>query len=131
MVAVEANKGAADGAFWNEAPDRVSDLLIFLGIGYGLGLPYLGWAAATFAILTAYIRELGRASGVETDFSGPMAKPQRMALITGAAVIACFEPIWTGTPYLLYGALWGVVVGSAITAARRSNRLISALKSRP
>ena len=37
LVAIEAQKGTPDGAFWNEAPDRVSDVLIFVGLGYGLG----------------------------------------------------------------------------------------------
>ncbi|MEY3309687.1 MAG: hypothetical protein RLZZ413_3725, partial [Pseudomonadota bacterium] len=64
MVAVEGGKRSADGAFWNEFPDRVSDTLILIGVGYGFGLPALGWAAAAFAVLTAYVRALGRANGL-------------------------------------------------------------------
>ena len=45
MVAVEAQRGSPDGGFWNEFPDRVSDALILVGIGLGLGEPALGWAA--------------------------------------------------------------------------------------
>ena len=82
MVAVEAGKGSPDGAFWNEFPDRVADIAILIGVGYGVDQPALGWAAAGFAVLTAYVRELGRACGQEADFSGPMAKPHRMAAIT-------------------------------------------------
>jgi len=127
MVAVEAGKGASDGAFWNEAPDRVSDVLILVGLGMGLGLPVLGWAAASLAIATAYIRELGRASTGENDFSGPMAKPHRMALVTGAAVLACFEPLWGGS-WVLALALWVVVIGTGATVVRRSMRLIERMK---
>ena len=60
MVAVEAGKSAPDGGFWNEFPDRISDTLIFAGIGYGIGWPALGWTAVAMALLTAYVRELGQ-----------------------------------------------------------------------
>lgn len=129
LVAVEGGKGTADGAFWNEFPDRVSDTLILIGVGYGFGLPALGWAAAAFAVLTAYVRELGRANGLPADFSGPMAKPQRMAVLTGAAVLAVAEPLWGGQGGLLRGALWLVCLGSLATALRRAVRLVRALKA--
>ncbi|WP_371225240.1 CDP-alcohol phosphatidyltransferase family protein [Roseovarius sp. 2305UL8-3] len=128
MVAMEAGKGAPDGPFWNEVPDRVSDLLIFVGLGYGLGLPELGWAAAALAIGAAYVRELGRASTGENDFCGPMAKPHRMALITGVAVLACFEGFWGGTPAILPVALWVVAIGTLATIVRRSIRMIAHMK---
>lgn len=128
MVAVEAGKGAPDGAFWNEFPDRVSDLVIFVGLGYGVDAPALGWAAAALAILTAYVRELGRGCGLPADFSGPMAKPQRMALVTAAALAALLSPLWDGRNELLVAALWLVAIGSAFTALRRSWRIVSALR---
>ncbi|PZO67315.1 MAG: CDP-diacylglycerol--glycerol-3-phosphate 3-phosphatidyltransferase [Paracoccus denitrificans] len=128
MVAVEAGRGSPDGKFWNEAPDRVADMLILVGAGLGVGLPGLGWAAAAFAILTAYIRELGASAGLGSDFSGPMAKPHRMALITGAALLSLFEPIWHGQGDVLTLGLWIVVIGAAVTALRRSVRVIQGLK---
>ena len=123
MVAVEAGKGAADGAFWNEFPDRVADILILAGAGLGAGDPALGWAAAAFALLTAYVRELGRACGAPSDFSGPMAKPHRMAAITAAALLAATEPLWSGSGQILTIALWVVAAGAALTALRRAARL--------
>lgn len=130
MVAIEAGKSAADGGFWNEFPDRVSDLLIFAGIGYGIGHPALGWAAVAMAILTAYVRELGRGCGLPADFSGPMAKPHRMALVTVAALATILEPLWSGRNELLYAALWLVAVGAAVTVIRRSWRIVRTLRSR-
>lgn len=124
LVAVEAGKGTPDGAFWNEAPDRVSDMVILAGLGYGTGMPSLGWAAAAIAILTAYIRELGRATTGENDFCGPMAKPHRMAAVTLAAVIAAF---WSAAP-ILQAALWIIAIGGAVTVIRRSHRIISRLE---
>lgn len=82
MVAIEADKHARDGPAWNEFPDRIADLTILVGCGIGAGDPVLGWAAACFAILTAYIRELGSANQMPADFTGPMAKQHRMAIIT-------------------------------------------------
>jgi len=129
LLAIEAGRRSPDGAFWNEAPDRLSDMLILVGLGLGLGQPALGWAAASMAILTAYLRELGRASGQPADFSGPMAKPQRMALVTAASLASVAEPLWGGQGGLLLAALWLVVLGAGLTALRRSWRLIHGLNA--
>lgn len=128
MVAIEAGRGTADGAFWNEFPDRVSDLLILMGLALGLGAPALGWAAVSMAFLTAYLRELGVNCGLAADFSGPMAKPHRMALVTGAAVLSLAEPIWQGQGEVLRLALWGVTLGAGLTALRRAHRLRAGLR---
>lgn len=128
MVAVEGGRGAPDGPFWNEAPDRVADALILVGMGLGAGQPALGWAAAALAIGTAYVRELGRAQGLAADFRGPMAKPQRMAVATLAAVIAAAAPVIFGWPVLAI-ALWVIVTGTALTILRRCRGLIAALGS--
>jgi phosphatidylglycerophosphate synthase len=126
MVAIEGGKGAKDGPFWNEAPDRVSDLLFFWGAGLAAEQPALGFLAASLAIATAYIRELGRAEGFPPDFSGPLAKPQRMAVLTAGTVIAAFY----ASEWTLTVTLWIVVAGTGATILRRSLRLINALKSR-
>jgi phosphatidylglycerophosphate synthase len=128
MVAVESGKGEPDGPFWNEFPDRVADLFILVGAGLGVGLPGLGWAAASFAIFTAYVRELGRAAGLPSDFSGPMAKQHRMATITVAALLSMGEPLWAGQGEILTAALAIVAVGSAATVLRRSSHLVSRLR---
>lgn len=126
MVAIEGGKGAKDGPFWNEAPDRVSDLLFFAGAGLAAGQPVLGLLAAALAIATAYIRELGRAEGFPPDFSGPLAKPQRMAVLTaGTALAAIYATEWTLTV-----TLWLIVAGTTATILRRSRTLIEKLKSR-
>ena len=128
MVAIEGGKAEPDGPFWNEFPDRIADLLILVGAGYGVGLPSLGWAAAAFAIFTAYVRELGRASGQARDFSGPMAKPHRMATMTAAALVSVFEPFWNGRGEILTLGLAVVALGAAFTVLRRSSHLVSTLR---
>ncbi|MDI4657935.1 CDP-alcohol phosphatidyltransferase family protein [Xanthobacter autotrophicus] len=131
MVAIEGGKQSPDGAFWNEFPDRVADLAILVGAGYGIGAPDLGWAATALAVLTAYTRELGRACGQPADFSGPMAKQHRMATMTAAAILSVSEPLWNGHNDVLKFALWVIAVGSALTALRRARRLVVALRSAP
>ena len=131
LVAVEGGLRAKDGPFWNEAPDRAADILILVGFGLGAGQPALGWAAAAMAVLTAYVRELGRAEGMAADFSGPLAKPQRMALVTFGAVIAAIEPFLTGTAAVMTVVLWVLILGTGVTALRRAWRLIDWMRARP
>lgn len=126
MVAIEGGKGAKDGPFWNEAPDRASDVLFLTGAGLAAGQPELGLLAAALAIATAYIRELGRAEGFAPDFSGPLAKPQRMAVLTAGTVLAALY----ATHWTLTVTLWIIVIGTAATVVRRSWTLIERLKAR-
>jgi len=130
LVAVEGGRHTADGAFWNEFPDRVADILILVGAGLGAAEPALGWAAATFAVLTAYVRELGRASGLPADFRGPMAKQHRMALMTAAALAAAFAPLWPVAGMAVTAALWIVAIGAGLTALRRAAAAVRGLKDR-
>ena len=99
LVAVEHGRKQATGDLWNEVPDRIADVALFLGAGYGLaGLgatiggealgPLLGWSAAALALATAYVRQLGGALGLAQDFRGPMAKQQRMFVLT-LGVLTC------------------------------------------
>ncbi|MBB3594006.1 phosphatidylglycerophosphate synthase [Rhizobium sp. BK529] len=130
MVAVEGKKAEADGPFWNEFPDRIADLMIFSGVGYGIDMPGLGWAAGAFAVLTAYVRELGRATGSPGDFSGPMAKQHRMAVITVAGLASLLEPLWGGENEILTVGLSIITLGAALTTIRRSKTLVTNLKAR-
>lgn len=129
LVAIESGKRAPDGAFWNEFPDRISDILIIVGLGLGAGALTLGWAAAALAVLTAYTRELGQNCGAPADFRGPMAKPHRMALVTLAALIAIVEQMMGGGAMALTATLWILVFGAALTTLRRAARTVSFLRS--
>ncbi len=125
MVAVEAGKGGPDGPVWNELPDRIADICVLVGAGYGLahlGLAdaSLGWAAAVAAVMTAYVREVARSAGAPADFSGPLSKPRRMFVMTVAALASLFEPLWGGGGQIVHAALWIVAVGAAFTALKRA-----------
>ncbi|MFQ6548844.1 CDP-alcohol phosphatidyltransferase family protein [Aestuariibius sp. 2305UL40-4] len=126
LVAIEGGRAAPDGPLWNEAPDRPADLLLLAGAGAAAGLPALGWAAGALAILTAYIREFGRAEGLPSDYRGPMAKPHRMAALTAGAIFAAL----TGSTVLLTLTLWIIVLGTIATAVRRALTLRNRLRMR-
>jgi phosphatidylglycerophosphate synthase len=132
IVAVEGGKSAPDGPFWNEAPDRAADLFILTGLGLSCGAPGLGLLASALAITTAYIRELGRAEGMQADFSGPLAKPQRMAAATIAAVLAAIATLIAPgiAVTLLEIALWIITIGTGATVFLRSKRLITWMKAK-
>lgn len=125
LVAVEGGFRSPAGEVFNDLPDRVSDLLTLVPAGYATGWalgPELGWAAGVLAVLTAYVRVLGGACGLEQRFTGPMAKPHRMAAMTvGLALAAGLAYTTPGAARVaLAGALAVVAVGSAATAVRRT-----------
>lgn len=147
MVAVEGGKGGPDGPVWNELPDRFADIFILVGAGYGvaaLGLAdaSLGWAAAVAAVMTAYVREVAHGAGAPADFSGPMAKPHRMFVMTMAALLSIFDAQLLGPwmNYLVGGyhgqspgafillALGIVLFGSIFTALNRTRRALRFLR---
>ncbi|WP_293909168.1 CDP-alcohol phosphatidyltransferase family protein [Deinococcus sp.] len=120
MVAVEGGKKSALGALYNEFPDRLADSLLIVAAGYAVGLSWLGWWGALAAALTAYVRVFGGALGLEQRFNGVMAKPQRMAVLTVAAILGAVEwGIWD-TRYALTVGAWLVAVGASVTCVTRT-----------
>ena len=124
LVAIEGGKRTADGPVWNELPDRVSDVLILVAAGFAIASPALGWAAAAAALWTAYVRELGHGIDGVSDFSGPLAKPQRMALVSAAALLSTLEGAWDGHGQVLAVALWAIALGACATGVRRALALL-------
>jgi phosphatidylglycerophosphate synthase len=134
MVAVEGGRGSRSGEVFNDAPDRAADAILFVAAGYALPWPAwgsaLGWSAALLAVLTAYVRLLGGALGRPQDFSGPMAKQHRMAVLTIACLAAAVESLmFHGRGWSLTFGLAVIVAGSALTIARRLVRLVRALEA--
>lgn len=128
LVAVEGGMASPDGAFWNEVPDRLSDMLILTGFGLASGQLALGLLAGSLALMTAYLREFGRATGLGSDFSGPGAKSHRMAAVTAGALAQVIALILgLGWPVLLL-ALWLIVALTAVTVIRRGWHILSRLR---
>ena len=86
MVAIAAGRASWRGEILNDLPDRISDVIIFAGVAHSSWMnPILGYWAAIFALLTAYVGVFGQAIGGQREFSGWMSKPWRMvALHIGA-----------------------------------------------
>ena len=134
MVAVHTKKASSLGEVFNEVPDRISDAAILIGLGCAaLSNPTLGACAAGAAILTAYVRAFGASLDLGQDFSGPMAKPHRMFVVTLAALYMGSSPTaWhTCQSFSIPIATLGIVlVGSLVTAGRRLRHLMRQLQIR-
>ncbi len=134
MVAIEGGRQTRYGEIFNDMPDRFADVAILVGAGYAASDFWwgvqLGWLAAILAVLTAYVRLLGGAMGTHQYFTGPMAKPHRMAVLTAACVLSTLEPLlhWRGET--IAAALLVIVVGSAVTFVRRTAQIVAELKAR-
>lgn len=132
MVALAARQASARGEILNDLPDRVSDVLIFVGVAHsGLASPFSGYWAAIFALSTAYVGTLGQAVGVQREFSGPMSKPWRMVLLHAgawcAAAAALADGRIPGSLTLLDYTCILIALGCVQTIAIRLKRILDAL----
>ncbi len=137
MVALAAGKASWRGEILNDLPDRISDVLIFVGVAHGgLNAVVSGYWAAIFALITAYVGMLGQAVGVQREFSGWMSKPWRMVTLHVGAWIT-FGLIWWGKGEIHWGKPtvldWTcalVVIGCTQTIWVRLNRIMHALRKK-
>jgi phosphatidylglycerophosphate synthase len=134
MVAIEGGRRTATGDLYNEIPDRLADVLVIVGAGYAVTWvawgDALGWAAATAAVLTAYVRVLGGSLGVTQRFVGPMAKPHRMAVLTVACLGSAVEVSFGFSGKVLTIALCVIAAGSLVTFVRRTLLIAEELRAR-
>ncbi|HSU56074.1 MAG TPA: CDP-alcohol phosphatidyltransferase family protein [Candidatus Dormibacteraeota bacterium] len=135
MVAIARHEASPLGELFNELPDRVSDIAIIIGAGYATGgSPLLGYLATCVAVLTAYVRAVGKAAGASNLFLGPMAKPHRMFTLTVVSVAMGLLPATCRVYWGQQRAGWAalglsvIIVGGAITILRRLGRIVRHLK---
>jgi len=132
MVAIGRGVASPVGELFNEVPDRVSDTAVLAGLGVAAGDVALGLAAALAAMATAYVRTTARAAGAPSDFSGPMAKQHRMALVTVLAIWCALVPsAWSGGAWAPWAVLVVIALGALLTAWLRLARAAAALAARP
>lgn len=136
MVAIERGAASRVGGLYNEVPDRVSDAATFIGLGYAFGGDVeAGYAAAILAVFTAYVRAAAKVAGAPQEYVGPMAKQQRMFIVTLACAGCALLPagwqsgnvaewMWT-IPRV---TLWIVIAGCMVTVIRRLMRAARALE---
>src|SRR2546430_13521184 len=132
MVAVAAGKASRRGEILNDLPDRISDVIIFIGVAHsGLMNPFIGYWAAIFAVITAYVGLFGQALGSQREFGGIMSKPWRMlALHIGAWITfaGASVPIHRFTIFDLTCLL--VIAGCIETIVVRLKRITAALQDK-
>ena len=119
MVAIASGKSSPIGEIYNELPDRISDSIFFIALGYACNYPHLGMLAALFATLTVYIRLMGGNLGLPQNFIGPMAKQHRMTVVFVSCIFAIIEGFINNTNYSLVIGLSIVFLGSVITCFTR------------
>ena len=136
MVALASGKASRKGEIVNDLPDRISDVIIFVGAGHsGLCHPLGGYWAAIFALLVAYVGISGQAVGVQREFSGLMAKPWRMVVLNVGAWLT-LGMLWSAQGRIQFGGLtvldWTFVViiaGCLQTMWLRLVRILRALRA--
>ena len=132
MVAVASGKASRRGEILNDLPDRVSDIVIFVGVAHsGLMNPLIGYWAAIFAVLTAYVGLFGQALGVQREFGGIMSKPWRMVTLH---IGAWFTFFWGRYLFISLTILdWTcfvVIAGCVQTIVVRLKRIAAALQNK-
>ena len=133
MVALEAGKASRKGEIVNDLPDRISDVLIFAGIAHsGWCNAYYAYWVAIASVLVAYVGLFGQAVGVQREFSGVMAKPWRIVVLSIGALITMFlvlngRPYWFGGLSVLDWTHFVILAGCAQTIIVRLRRIFRAL----
>jgi phosphatidylglycerophosphate synthase len=134
MVALASHTASRTGEIANELPDRISDVLIFVGVAHSeLCHPLGGYWVAILALLVAYVGTLGQAVGVQREFSGIMAKPWRIVALHAGAWTT-LGLLWFADGKIHYSGLtvldWThlvIVAGCVQTIAVRLVRIVRAL----
>ena len=138
MVALASGKASWRGEILNDLPDRVSDVLVFVGVAHsGWMHPLLGYWVAIFALLTAYVGTFGQAVGVGRQFGGIMSKPWRMVVLHLGSWTAA-GLFWSTGEWAKYGGLtvldWTclvIIAGCLQTIWVRLQRIMRGLAGRP
>jgi phosphatidylglycerophosphate synthase len=136
MVALAVGSASRRGEILNDLPDRISDVLIFVGAAHsGWMHPLLGYWAAIFSLGTAYVGTLGQAVGGRREYGGIMSKPWRMVVLgLGAWLTYALDRWKAGTPmiggfFVLDWACLIIIAGCLQTGVRRLSRIMRALKA--
>jgi phosphatidylglycerophosphate synthase len=132
MVAFAARNASRRGEILNDLPDRVSDVVIFAGVAHsGLMNPLIGYWAAIFAVLTAYVGLFGQALGVERQFGGLMSKPWRMVALHCGAWLTFFLAQQSFATLTILDWTCLVVIGGCIeTIVVRLKHITAALQDK-
>ena len=135
MVALAAGKASKRGEIVNDLPDRVSDVVIFAGVAHsGWCNAFYAYWVAIAAVIVAYVGLFGQAVGVQREFSGVMAKPWRIVVLSIGMLTTMFlvltnRPFWLGGFSVVDWTNFVILAGCAQTVVIRLKRIFRALPS--
>jgi len=132
LVAFAAGRASRRGEILNDLPDRISDVLIFVGVAHsGLMHPLIGYWAAIFAVLTSYVGLFGQALGVGRQFGGIMSKPWRMVVLSAGAWLAFFLSHKSAATFTIFDwTCLAIIAGCIETIVVRLKRITAALQDK-
>src|ERR1044072_1402928 len=132
LVAVAAGKASRRGEILNDLPDRISDIIIFVGVGHsGLMNPLIGYWAAIFAVLTSYVGLFGQALRVQRQFGGVMSKPWRMVALSIGSWLTFFLAPQSFASFTILDLTCLVIIAGCIeTIVVRLKHITTALQDR-
>jgi phosphatidylglycerophosphate synthase len=132
MVAVAAKTASQRGEILNDLPDRISDIVIFIGVAHsGLMNPLIGYWTAISAVLTAYVGLFGQALGGQREFGGVMSKPWRMVALSIGTWLTFFLSQHSLTHFTILDWTCLIVIAGCIeTIVVRLKRINAALQDK-
>lgn len=141
MVAIKAGEANPWGEVVNELPDRISDVVFFVG------LAHTAWANTVLCywviigmLLVTYVGMLGKATGAHRQFGGVMPKPVRMYFLAAASVLQFVLASSPESAAVLFGfsvfdiTILFILTGLAQTLVSRTLRIyfeLQRIKGRP
>lgn len=105
------------GAFIDSTFDRLSEVMVFLGILMGGHDPLLVVLALTFSLLVSYVRARGESLGVALSGTGIGERAERILVLAIASMLG----------YIIYGVAL-VLILALITFVQRLVRVLRALR---
>lgn len=119
LVATASATARPAGELFNETADRISDAAFIGAVAMVSEVPAaLAIAALAAAQLASVIGVTARAAGGTRRYEGPMGKPDRMAVLALAGLVAAFlDRAQAGTAWQIALAL--ITVGALATAVNR------------
>lgn len=131
-LAVAAGKASSKGEIFNDLLDRISDVLIFVGIAHsGWCNAYYAYWVALAAVIVAYIGLLGQAAGGKREHGGVMSKPWRIVVLSLGALATMFlvlngQRYWFAGFSVLDWTNFVILAGCVLTIATRLWRIFGA-----
>lgn len=116
-IARRTRTASPRGAVLNELGDRVADVVTFAALAPAVGVA-LALGTVITALATSFVAVTGQAVLGERLATGPMGKPDRVAVLSVAAAVAAV----IGPASLVAGA-WMIVGLGTVTTLRRTAEL--------